>query len=448
MNRFISTVFGLVLGLASGYAVAALAARSSTGTYSLPTGNPVVGGTTITSTWANNTLADIKTELTDSLSRSSKGGMTGQLACVDGSASAPGISFNNDKLSGLYLAGTHDVRMSVNNGVKQAWGLSTSTIYTGLSVMGATALTGSLSVAGTVGGAITANTGPFNFACSTSTMDPCYTITGVYGTTLSVGASSSLNNPGPSLKVTGPATPGSSALEAFAGGSTGYSLVTHGTSYMRASSTGDNALEAIGGASGYGVYALGGTSGGAVFAQGGDVGGDGVRSIGGVGAIGVRAEGGSGGAGVRSLGGSGAPGVLAIGGGGPGGEAAVFQSHITSIPTAASVQLVPLDTDPTSANLVDGDLWTTTEGLLRARLAGTTVTAYTPTCTSRGSVARTGALTYTYVDSTCMHCVCSNEVLSPTSTTFNGCAVSAGVTSSLLTLRGASSTGPLAYFCF
>lgn len=41
--------------------------RNGSGTYSLVSGNPVVTGTTISSTWANNTLNDIATALTQSL---------------------------------------------------------------------------------------------------------------------------------------------------------------------------------------------------------------------------------------------------------------------------------------------------------------------------------------------------------------------------------------------
>ena len=41
--------------------------RNGSGTYSLPAGNPVVTGTTISSTWANNSLSDIATALTGSL---------------------------------------------------------------------------------------------------------------------------------------------------------------------------------------------------------------------------------------------------------------------------------------------------------------------------------------------------------------------------------------------
>lgn len=41
--------------------------RNGSGTYSLPAGNPVVTGTTISSTWANNTLNDIAAALTASI---------------------------------------------------------------------------------------------------------------------------------------------------------------------------------------------------------------------------------------------------------------------------------------------------------------------------------------------------------------------------------------------
>ena len=43
--------------------------RNGSGTYSLPAGNPVVTGTTISSTWANNTLSDIATALTQSIAK-------------------------------------------------------------------------------------------------------------------------------------------------------------------------------------------------------------------------------------------------------------------------------------------------------------------------------------------------------------------------------------------
>jgi hypothetical protein len=53
--------------------------RNGSGTYSLPAGNPVVTGTTISTAWANNTLTDIASALTDSVAADGQTPMTGQL---------------------------------------------------------------------------------------------------------------------------------------------------------------------------------------------------------------------------------------------------------------------------------------------------------------------------------------------------------------------------------
>ena len=53
--------------------------RNGSGTYNLPAGNPVVTGTTISSTWANNTLTDIASALTGSVASDGQTPMTGQL---------------------------------------------------------------------------------------------------------------------------------------------------------------------------------------------------------------------------------------------------------------------------------------------------------------------------------------------------------------------------------
>ena len=53
--------------------------RNGSGVYSLPAGNPVVTGTTISSTWANNTLSDIAATLTDSVAADGQTPMTGDL---------------------------------------------------------------------------------------------------------------------------------------------------------------------------------------------------------------------------------------------------------------------------------------------------------------------------------------------------------------------------------
>jgi hypothetical protein len=53
--------------------------RNGSGVYSLPAGNPVVTNTTISSTWANNTLTDIATALTGSVASDGQTPMTGSL---------------------------------------------------------------------------------------------------------------------------------------------------------------------------------------------------------------------------------------------------------------------------------------------------------------------------------------------------------------------------------
>lgn len=53
--------------------------RNGSGTYSLPAGNPVVTNTTISSTWANTTLNDIATALTNSVATDGQSTMTGNL---------------------------------------------------------------------------------------------------------------------------------------------------------------------------------------------------------------------------------------------------------------------------------------------------------------------------------------------------------------------------------
>jgi hypothetical protein len=53
--------------------------RNGSGTYNLPAGNPVVTGTTITTTWANSTLTDIASALTGSVAADGQTPMSGSL---------------------------------------------------------------------------------------------------------------------------------------------------------------------------------------------------------------------------------------------------------------------------------------------------------------------------------------------------------------------------------
>jgi hypothetical protein len=51
--------------------------RNGTGTYNLPAGNPVVTGTTISSTWANTTLTDLATAMSGSIASDGQTPITG-----------------------------------------------------------------------------------------------------------------------------------------------------------------------------------------------------------------------------------------------------------------------------------------------------------------------------------------------------------------------------------
>lgn len=87
--------------------------RNSSGVYTLPAGNPVVTGTTITSSWANPTMSDLANEVTNSLDRAGRGSMTGQLKAIDGTVSAPGMTFGAELSSGWYRSAAGVVRLSI-----------------------------------------------------------------------------------------------------------------------------------------------------------------------------------------------------------------------------------------------------------------------------------------------------------------------------------------------
>jgi hypothetical protein len=76
--------------------------RNASGTYTAPAGNPVVSGTTISSTVHNATIADLAAELTDSLSRSGKGGMAVPFQNAGGDEAEPGITFTADTGTGFF----------------------------------------------------------------------------------------------------------------------------------------------------------------------------------------------------------------------------------------------------------------------------------------------------------------------------------------------------------
>lgn len=108
--------------------------RNSSGTYSLPAGNPVVANTTISSSVQNATMADLATEMTDSLNRSGKGGMLAPFKAADGSVTAPGVTFGTDLDSGLYRVTANDIGMAIGGVVAQRWASNVIVFTIGLAI--------------------------------------------------------------------------------------------------------------------------------------------------------------------------------------------------------------------------------------------------------------------------------------------------------------------------
>lgn len=124
--------------------------RNGSGTYSLPAGNPVVTGTTISSTWANNTLADIASALTDSVAADGQTPMTGPL------------NLNNQKIQNLATgtAPTDAANVTqVTSAVAITGGTITGTTINNSSIGATTPSTGAFTTLGVSGLASFTSTG-------------------------------------------------------------------------------------------------------------------------------------------------------------------------------------------------------------------------------------------------------------------------------------------------
>lgn len=157
MKKLVAIAIGIAL---AGTATVAIAGRNSSGTYSLPSGNPVVSGTSISSTWANNTLGDLSSEITNSLDRQGRGGMLAPFRVPNGSSSAPTLSFTNETGSGWYRAALGDVRLTIGGTDKFTVTSTGATFANGVTAPSAT-ISGALSAStATVSGAtLTVSTG-------------------------------------------------------------------------------------------------------------------------------------------------------------------------------------------------------------------------------------------------------------------------------------------------
>tara|TARA_B110000503_G_scaffold49068_1_gene79734 strand:+ start:3007 stop:4776 length:1770 start_codon:yes stop_codon:yes gene_type:complete len=105
--------------------------RDSSGNYTLVAGNPVLSGEVIASSWANNTLDDISTALTNSLDRNGQGGMLAAFRFADGTKEEPGASWSSEITSGFYrpASSTGDLRVSILSSDIMRWNSSGAQLY-------------------------------------------------------------------------------------------------------------------------------------------------------------------------------------------------------------------------------------------------------------------------------------------------------------------------------
>lgn len=192
--------------------------RNASGTYSLPAGNPVVTGTAISSATHNNTMSDVGTEITDSLSRSGKGPMLAPLEATDGSAAAPSITFDSDTDTGLYRIGANNLGVALN-GVK-AVDIGTA----------ATAITGTL----TTSGALTVTSGGATVTAGGLTVTAGGATVTAGGVVVSAGGTGGRGidvtgtNAGQGIRATGGASDGE-GVRGIGGATNGAGVVGAGT---------------------------------------------------------------------------------------------------------------------------------------------------------------------------------------------------------------------------
>lgn len=183
-------------------------AFNGSGTYNLPSGNPVVTGTTISSTWANTTLSDIASALTNCITRDGQSPATGN------------IPMGNYKLTGIGSPTT--------TGDALVWGsnatIAALTLTTALTVAnggtGAATLTGLIKGNGT--SAFTAAVSGTDYAPATS------------GSSILKGNGSGGFSSATSGTDYAPATSGSAILKGNGAG--GFSNAASGTDYAPATS--------------------------------------------------------------------------------------------------------------------------------------------------------------------------------------------------------------------
>jgi hypothetical protein len=152
--------------------------RNGSGTYTLPAGNPVVSGTVIASSWANNTMNDLAAAMTDSVAADGQTPMTGPL------------NLNSNKIVNLAVGTVNTDGVNYAQFNTPTFGGAVVCSST-LAVTGATTLNSTLAVTGdaTIGGNLAANgTGQIKIPVGTTAQRPAIPLNGMvrYNTTLGI----------------------------------------------------------------------------------------------------------------------------------------------------------------------------------------------------------------------------------------------------------------------
>ena len=138
MKKLFVMITAIVLGVLLAATVQAARNSGGTFTFTAPGGPVVTTGTTISSAWANGSLAEIQTALTDSLSRSGLGAMSTPLGLVDGTVALPATKFSSASSTGIYYTAGPTFNVSASG--TQALACTS----TGCSVPGTLGVTGAL----------------------------------------------------------------------------------------------------------------------------------------------------------------------------------------------------------------------------------------------------------------------------------------------------------------
>lgn len=124
--------------------------RNSSGTYTLPAGNPVVTGTLIESTWANPTMSDLGSSITDSLDRFGRGGMLAPMRFVDGTVTAPAMAFSSETTLGLYRPSSGTLSVAIGGVARMIMTAALFTINPPTTFAGAVTFSGGATLTGPI----------------------------------------------------------------------------------------------------------------------------------------------------------------------------------------------------------------------------------------------------------------------------------------------------------